>query len=237
VRKVAGEDLPSLLDRAIFRPLEMRDTTYRLNAAQKARAVATEEGNAFEQGMVQRAGLQFARWRTELLVGEVNDGNTHYALEGVSSHAGLFSTAGDLVRFGQLYLQRGQWNRQSVISSSAIAEATSLQTAGLQAGYGLGWHIAERYLQPRAPLERSEITAAIFPDSPHPQPPVSWCGNLMPEGTFGHTGFTGTSLTICPKEELALVLLTNRVHPSAFQRGLDRVSACWHNAVMASIVG
>lgn len=231
-----GQDLPELLERAVFAPLGLRDTAYLPDEARRLRAAATEEGNRWEQGMVERAGLRFEGWRTGVLVGEVHDGNAHYALGGISSHAGLFSTAGDLARFAQLYLQQGVWDGRSLLSRAAIAEATRLQTSGLQAAYGLGWRLAEHPLQPPAPLARSARTQAIFPEDPAAGPRSSSFGDLLPASTFGHTGFTGTAITICPALDLALILLTNRVHPDAARRGIERIRARWHNAIAASIL-
>jgi len=237
VGRVAGEDLPPLLGRTVFAPLAMRDTEYLPSPEQRRRAAATEDGNRFEQGMVARAGLHFAGWRTGVLVGEVDDGNTHYALGGISSHAGLFSTAGDLARFGQLYLQHGRWEGRTLLSAAAVGAATSPDTAGWPAGYGLGWRLAGLPPGPAVSPARSARTRAIFPDDPLAPPVPSWCGDLLPAGTFGHTGFTGTSLTICPEHDLLLILLTNRIHPDADRSGLDRVRARWHNAIVASIEG
>ena len=237
VHHVAGQDLPALLGRTVFAPLAMRDTEYLPSPERRLRAAATEHGNRCEQGMVARAGLHFAGWRTGVLLGEVNDGNTHYALEGISSHAGLFSTAGDLARFGQLYLQHGLWEGRTLLSAAAVGAATSPDAAGWRTGYGLGWGLAGLPPGPAAPLTRSVRTRAIFPDDPLAPPVPSWCGDLLPAGTFGHTGFTGTSLTICPEHDLLLILLTNRIHPDADRSGLDRVRARWHNAIVASIEG
>jgi CubicO group peptidase (beta-lactamase class C family) len=235
VREVAGEDLPALLDRALFRPLGMRETGYCPATALRHRMAATELGNRFEQRMVERAGLHFADRRTELLVGEVNDGNTHYALEGISSHAGLFAPAADLVRFGRFLLQRGEWQGRMLLSPVSIALATRNHTAGLQASYGLGWRINVRPSGPVLPPVRSDMTKAIFPDDPAAPPANWWAGDLLPADTFGHTGFSGTAITICPSLDMLLILLTNRIHPDADRQGLERVRACWHNAVAASI--
>ena len=238
VRRVSGEDLPALLQRTLFTPLGMRDTEYLPAPTKRERMAATEYGNRFEQGMVARAGLRFDGWRTHLLVGEVNDGNAHYALDGVSSHAGLFAPIGDLARFGQLYLQQGRWEGRVVISPAAIAAATRLQTRGLNEAYGLGWRLARRAadeVEVGEPV-RSTLTHAIFPQDPTAFPALPWAGDLLSVRTFGHTGFTGTSLTIDPERDLVLILLTNRIHPDADRQGIERVRARWHNAVAAAVI-
>ncbi|HZS87241.1 MAG TPA: serine hydrolase domain-containing protein [Chloroflexota bacterium] len=236
VRRVTGDDLPAFLRAELFAPLGMRDTSYLPPASARDRIAATELGNSWERAMVERAGLSFDAWRTHLLVGEVHDGNAHYALNGISSHAGLFAPIGDLARFGQLYLQRGQWRGRAMISPAAVAEATRLHTAGLNEPYGLGWRLRQPGQQrPGAPA-RSALTRAIFPDDAAPLPGPSWHGDLLSLRAFGHTGFTGTSLAIDPERDVLLILLTNRVHPDAGRGGIERVRARWHNAVVASII-
>jgi CubicO group peptidase (beta-lactamase class C family) len=235
VEAAAGQDLPALLKGAISAPLEMRDTMYRPDPVLRDRLAATEQGNRYEQEMVARAGLAFEGWRSRTLIGEANDGNAFYALGGISTHAGLFAPIGDLARFCQMYLQEGRWLDRRVLSAAAVREATRPQTAGLQETYGLGWRIIQRERQTAPPLTASAITRAIFPADRENLPAVPWCGDLAPTGSYGHTGFTGTSLLICPQEQLLAILLTNRVHPDALRCGLDRVRARWHNAVIAAL--
>jgi len=233
---VTGEPLPVLLRRVLFDPLGMRDTGYQPDADRRARAAATERGNAHEMAMVERAGLTFDRWRSEMLVGEVQDGNTHYALEGVSTHAGLFSTIGDLARFAHLWLGRGTWQGRRIFSEPSVAEATRLQTGGLQQSFGVGWRLGTRTEVSKVPVTESSLTQAVFPPEPEAGPAPHWMGDLHSERAFGHTGFTGTSILIDPLYDLAMILLTNRVHPSAARPEIARVRARWHNAVLGAIV-
>jgi CubicO group peptidase (beta-lactamase class C family) len=210
----------------------MRGTGYLPAASKRGRIAATEHGNGWEQAMVERAGLEFGDWRTHLLVSEVHDGNAHYALEGISSHAGLFAPVGDLARFGQMYLQQGRWEDRTVLS----AAATRLQTPGLNEAYGLGWRLVGHELQPTGAPARSALSAAIFPDDPAALPAIPSCGDLVSPRAFWHTGFTGTSLLVDPLHDVVLILLTNRVHPRADRRGIERVRAQWHNAVIGAIM-
>jgi CubicO group peptidase (beta-lactamase class C family) len=62
--------------------------------------------------------------------------------------------------------------------------------------------------------------------------PTSSCGTLMSPRAFGHTGFTGTSLWIDPENDVYVVLLTNRVHPSRSNDAIKRVRRAVHDAVM-----
>lgn len=102
---------------------------------------------------------------------------------GVAGHAGLFSTADDLALFAQDML-----NGFKVLSRSAIEKmSTPQQPANAASLRGLGWDI----------------------DSPF----ASNRGELLPVGSYGHTGFTGTSLWIDPTTNTYIILLTNAVHP------------------------
>ncbi|HWG20919.1 MAG TPA: exo-beta-N-acetylmuramidase NamZ domain-containing protein [Terracidiphilus sp.] len=102
---------------------------------------------------------------------------------GVAGHAGLFSTADDMSLFAQQLL-----TGDKVLSREAIEKMSTPQTPANAASIrGLGWDI----------------------DSPF----ASNRGELLPVGSFGHTGFTGTSLWIDPVTQTYIVLLTNSVHP------------------------
>jgi uncharacterized protein YbbC (DUF1343 family)/CubicO group peptidase (beta-lactamase class C family) len=102
---------------------------------------------------------------------------------GVAGHAGLFSTADDLAKFAEDLL-----SGYKVLSRSAVEKmSTPQQPANAASQRGLGWDI----------------------DSPF----ASNRGELLPVGSFGHTGFTGTSLWIDPVTDTYIILLTNAVHP------------------------
>jgi uncharacterized protein YbbC (DUF1343 family)/CubicO group peptidase (beta-lactamase class C family) len=102
---------------------------------------------------------------------------------GVAGHAGLFSTAGDLAKFAEDLL-----SGHKILSRPAVEKmSTPQQPANASSQRGLGWDI----------------------DSPF----ASNRGELLPVGSFGHTGFTGTSLWIDPVTHTYIILLTNAVHP------------------------
>jgi uncharacterized protein YbbC (DUF1343 family)/CubicO group peptidase (beta-lactamase class C family) len=119
--------------------------------------------------------------------GEVHDPRAHL-LGGVAGHAGLFSTARDVASFAHMILGRGQHRGVRVLSPAAVAAMTSAGDTPPGQRRGLGWDI----------------------DTPHSSPR----GDLFPVGSFGHTGFTGTSLWIDPASQTVVIILTNRVHPN-----------------------
>lgn len=107
---------------------------------------------------------------------------------GVAGHAGLFSTADDLARFAQMMLNGGELEGTRVFSPLTVAKFTEPQSPPDQPILrGLGWDI----------------------DSPH----SGNRGELFPIGSFGHTGFTGTSIWIDPTSQTYVILLANSVHP------------------------
>lgn len=122
------------------------------------------------------------------LRGEVHDENA-FALGGVAGHAGLFSTAADLAVFAQMMLNGGELNGVRVIADSTVALFTArTEEKGTR---GLGWDTCG-----------GEAS----------------CGKHLSARTFGHTGFTGTSLWIDPERDLFVILLTNRVHAARVRR-------------------
>lgn len=155
------------------------------------------------------AATEYCSWRGRVIVGEVHDENAA-VMGGVAAHAGLFSTAWELAVIGQMMLNRGIYGGKRILSERAVDLMCGDHTPGLSLVRALGW-------QGKDPI-----------GSP--------AGELMSESSFGHTGFTGTSLWIDPEFKLVVVLLTNRVHPSRDSNGIFSVRPRFHNAVCASLV-
>ncbi|HXX53635.1 MAG TPA: serine hydrolase, partial [Thermodesulfovibrionales bacterium] len=121
-----------------------------------------------------------------MLWGEVHD-PTAYRMGGVAGHAGLFSTADDLSIFARMLLGGGSYRGARILSPRTVEKMTTPQTPLNRTPLrGLGWEI----------------------NSPAPNKRV-----LFPRGTYGHTGYTGTSLWIDPDSKTYVIILTNRVHP------------------------
>jgi len=146
------------------------------------------------------------QYRHRLIQGEVHDENAA-AFGGVSGHAGVFSTAPDLASFCQMLLNGGVYAHQRILRRATVAEFTAPQelSGGTRT---LGWAV---------PTEGGSS------------------GHLMGPHTFGHTGFTGTSIWIDPDRQLFVVFLTNRVHPTRENQKLAKVRPALHDAVMQSL--
>lgn len=235
VRRVTGESMDRLLEKRVWAPLGMRDTGFNPGGELRTRAAATERGNRFEQAMVANLGESFDGWRDYVQVGEVNDGNTYYAMGGVSSHAGLFSTAADLLVFCRMYLDGGTHEGRRVFCRATIAEATEDHTAGLAQSRGLGWQLLRKGRQPREEWAPSPAAAKIFPAERYALPVPRPYGDLLSAATYGHTGFTGTSAAIDPEKGLIVILLTNRIHPDATNFAINHIRPRFHNLVAAAL--
>lgn len=147
-------------------------------------------------------------WRGRTLRGEVHDENA-FALGGVAPHAGLFSTAGDLARFAQMLLNGGVFEHRRIVSRATIEEFTRL--AGVpDSSRALGWDTRS-------------------PDG------YSSAGALFSAASFGHTGFTGTSVWIDPARQLFVILLTNRVHPTRENKQIREVRPAVADAVVRAL--
>ena len=123
----------------------------------------------------------------EPLRGVVHD-PTARRMGGVAGHAGLFSTARDLTRFVRMLLGGGALGPRRVLAPLTVAKMIAPATpAGMRASRGLGWDVDTSFSANR--------------------------GELMPLGSFGHTGFTGTSIWADPRTKLFVIFLSSRLHP------------------------
>jgi uncharacterized protein YbbC (DUF1343 family)/CubicO group peptidase (beta-lactamase class C family) len=199
VRRVSGMPLDEFAHRNIFEPLKMRDTHFRLTGEiislpklpqrndspyiQRIAPTETRRAAGNYLGGVGDKTTEGDRW----LRGAVHD-PTSNRMGGVAGHAGLFSTADDLAIYCQMIMNGGEYNGVRILSPLSVASMTrprAIMDNG--SARGLGWDIASTFSTNR--------------------------GDLFPPGSFGHTGFTGTSLWLDPASETFTVFLSNRVHP------------------------
>jgi beta-glucosidase-like glycosyl hydrolase/CubicO group peptidase (beta-lactamase class C family) len=152
-------------------------------------------------------------WRGRVLRGEVHDENAA-RLDGISAHAGLFSNAPDLARFAAWLLDA--WHGRLPVGArlripeSVVREFTTSQDLPPGSTRALGW------------------------DTPAPDGSGS-AGSLLSRASFGHTGFTGTSIWLDPTRDLFIVLLTNRVHPTRENRAILEVRGAVADAVVRAL--
>jgi CubicO group peptidase (beta-lactamase class C family) len=144
--------------------------------------------------------------RHRLVQGEVHDENA-FAIGGVSGHAGVFSTSPDLAAFCQMLLNGGVYAHERVVRRATIAEFTVPQALAKNERT-LGWVV---------PTEGSSS------------------GHYFSAHSYGHTGFTGTTIWIDPDRQLFVVLLTNRVNPTRENQKIMEVRPAVHDAVMKGL--
>lgn len=142
-------------------------------------------------------------WRQRHLRGEVHDENAAM-LGGVSGHAGLFSSGRDLVRFARMYLGAGTLDGHRILDSATVVAFTRVQDIAVSRR-ALGWE---------TPTGGNSS------------------GSRLSSAAFGHTGFTGTSLWMDPKQGIFVLLLTNRVNPTRENRKIGQVRISLADAVV-----
>ncbi len=199
VQRISGLSLSTFTAQNIFDPLKANDSNFvrRMEvtyagpginvtpADPLTRRIAPTENIKGQQSYL---GGQFdGKDGDKILRGEVHD-PTSYRMGGVAGHAGLFSTADDLARFCQMLLNGGILDGKRILSSGTVARMTApIVVSEDGATRGLGWDMNTGFSSNR--------------------------GEFFPLGSFGHTGFTGTSLWIDRVSQTFVVFLSNRVHP------------------------
>jgi CubicO group peptidase (beta-lactamase class C family) len=225
---VTSESLDEFLYREVFEPLGMRETLFNPRALVADEVVAARSMPLLQLPLASAffepyklvfswvpvrvpAKPTVARARiapTEAGVprGYVHDRNAA-AFDGVTGHAGLFSSVRDLASFAQAMLDAAHGEDLPMVSAATVSQFLQRPERPRRA---LGWDVA-----------RGERSSA---------------GEYFTDDSFGHTGFTGTSIWIDPKRDLYVVLLTNRVHPTARNQKHIAMRRAVHDAVQMAIV-
>ena len=178
VEALSHQPLDVFCRERIFEPLGLQDTFFvphggevTLPDAMRRRFAATEN----------------CPWREQILWGEVHDPNA-WCMGGVAGHAGLFSSADDVMRYARTLLD--VWHgRSQALPQALLRSFTERQDLPADSDWALGWDT--------------------------PTPGVSSSGRYFGARSIGHLGFTGTSLWIDLEREVVVVMLTNRVHQVA----------------------
>jgi uncharacterized protein YbbC (DUF1343 family) len=184
VRRVSASTLDEFAEREIFRPLGMKASHFRPLAT--SRFLGDRIGLADPSRPPVSRIAPTERRDDHWLRGEVHDPRA-YAVGGVAGHAGLFSTADDLSRWCRMILAGGRLGSVRVLSPLAVEAMTRPRFYGDGDLRAIAFDVSTAYSRNR--------------------------GDLFPPGSFGHTGFTGTSLWIDPSSGVYVVFLSNRLHP------------------------
>lgn len=145
-------------------------------------------------------------WRMKSLQGEVHD-ETSAMLNGVAGHAGLFSTASDISKLMSVLMNKGKLNDKQFIQQNTIEYFTKRYSEA--SSRAIGWDT------------RSETGSSS--------------GSYFSPNSFGHTGYTGTSIWADPERNLFVVLLTNRVYPTRENTKIQKVRPQLHDAIIESL--
>ncbi|HJR59067.1 MAG TPA: exo-beta-N-acetylmuramidase NamZ domain-containing protein [Vicinamibacterales bacterium] len=191
VRRVSGQPLDEFTRDRIFKPLGMNDTMFKPPASLLRRIAPTENCTPYgwpcDSFDSPDGALAQGKREMSMLRGVVHD-PTARRMAGVAGHAGLFSTAADLSIFVRMLLNGGSYNGVRILSPLAVDRLISPSTPpGERNVRGLGWDMDSTFSSNR--------------------------GELLPIGSFGHTGWTGTSLWMDPATKMFVVFLSNRNHP------------------------
>ena len=203
VERLAETPLDRLCKEHVFDPLGMNSTFF-IN-------LTDEEGRRDLLRGRQVMATEECPWRGRLIVGEVDDENAH-AMGGIAGHAGLFSTASDIHRFGSTMLacSRGE---SSFLPAPLVREfwrpQGNAQDSDGPSTWALGWD---------TPSEAN-----------------SQAGRLFSRNGIGHLGYTGCSLWIDRDSAIVVVLLSNRIHPARGNDEIRRFRPLLHDTVYGVI--
>ncbi|MEN8701868.1 serine hydrolase domain-containing protein [Bacillus infantis] len=141
LKEMHDSSLQKIVAKELASPLKLSHLKY--GPIQSDNVAATEFGNRIEMDMCRSRHREFADWREtgKPIIGEVNDGNAYYFLNGESGHAGLFGTAADLSGIADLYLKRGYAADTEFIQSDLIKKSME----NIVEDRGLGWHSSDPF--------------------------------------------------------------------------------------------
>lgn len=184
VEAVTGKRLDVFCSDRIFHPLGLAETRFRPQLEVEAVGPGGDVAEAPEDDVRRIAATENCPWRDRIIWGEVHDPNA-FAMGGVAGHAGLFSTADDVLRFAKVWLD--VWHgRSDLLPRETLLEFSRRQDLPEGSDWALGWDT--------------------------PTPGQSSSGQYFSPTSIGHLGFTGTSVWIDLEKEAIVVMLTNRVH-------------------------
>jgi serine-type D-Ala-D-Ala carboxypeptidase len=180
--------LNAIAKKEIIDPLELEKTCFSPHNVIQKEIAASEKGNEFEKQTCLELGYEiefpyfpYIPFRDYQIWGEVHDGNCWF-MNGVSGHAGLFSTAEETFKIAQQFLA----NQTTLLKPETCDLFRTNFTKGLNEARSIAFQLAAT--------------------------PESTASNALSKDSFGHLGFTGTSLWIEPETERIFILLTNRTH-------------------------
>ena len=182
LERLTGQRLADMARHEIFEPLNLKQTFFNPELALQTGIAACETGNVYEKTMCVEAGIGEYANSRQRLIWGEVHDGNAYFLGGAAGHAGLFSTASEVFQLAQQFIAESS----RLLTAETCKLFRQNMTEGLEEARSLAWQLAAT----------KDSTA----------------GNILPPDSFGHTGFTGTSLWIDAEHARVFVLLTNRTH-------------------------
>ncbi len=183
LEKICGARLDEIADREIFKPLKLKETFFNPRRTLHRKIAASERGNEFEKGICIESDFDVFGYNwRDHQIWGEVHDGNAWFMNGVAGHAGLFSNAEDIFKIAQQFLPR----TTTLLKPETCSLFRTNFTKGFNEARSLAFQLAET--------------------------PDSTASNALAKNSFGHLGFTGTSLWIEPETERVFILLTNRTH-------------------------
>ena len=207
LERLTGQRLAEMAQREIFEPLQLKHTFFNPELALQTGIAACELGNAYEKNMCQETGAGEYTNARQRLIWGEVHDGNAYFLGGNAGHAGLFSTASEVFQLAQQFIAESS----KLLTPQTCKLFRENMTEGLEEARSLAWQLAAT--------------------------PDSTAGNDLPLDSFGHNGFTGTSVWIDPEHRRVFILLTNRTHARALPfANINAVRREFHSLATAEIL-
>lgn len=204
--RIIGHPLVEIARNEIIEPLGLRQTFFNPEEALQTEIAACETGNVYERDMCEQTKAGAYENLRRRLIWGEVHDGNAYFLGGAAGHAGLFANARDTLAMAQQFLAGSS---KLLIPATCELFRTNM-TKGLEESRSLAWQLAET----------KESTAGLD----------------LPPDSFGHTGFTGTSLWIDPEPRRVFILLTNRTHARQLPfANINAVRRRFHSLAVAAL--
>ena len=236
LERLAEEPLDVFCQREIFGPLAMSNTTFNPSAGLRAKVpptadecgadtpVRAQRPSQLKQGVSQQKPR--STFRNRIIQGEVQDENA-YVLGGIAPHAGLFSTAQDIAAFANAILVCGAG--APAREMCALKDNSSESQKDVTVPSILRPETVALFTRRDTTPGTSRALGWDTPSSP------SQSGKYFGPNSYGHLGYTGTSLWIDPDRGLSVTLLTNRTWPDCSNQAIKHVRPRFHDAVIEAL--
>ena len=206
LERLTGHRLPEMAKSEIFEPLKLQQTFFNPEIALQTGIAACETGNAYEADMCKQTGAPVYANARQRLIWGEVHDGNAYFLGGAAGHAGLFSTAAETFLLAQQFLE----GSTKLLRPETCRLFREDMTPGLEEARSIGWQLAAT----------KDSTG----------------GTALPRDSFGHNGFTGTSLWIDPDNQRIFILLTNRTHAHVLPfANINAVRRAFHSLAIEAL--